>query len=72
MHGKISSGIQLIVSLARKQPNIEPINDASSSATWSALAVSQLQKENHKQALTKELVIYEDICDFQALKTEFH
>lgn len=65
MHGKMTSGIQLTVSLARKQPNIEPINDASSSATWSALAVSQSQKGNHKDALSRELVIYDDIFDFQ-------
>ena len=66
MQGKITSGIQLTVSLARKQLNIEPINDASSSATWSALAVSQLQKGIHMDALTIELVFYDDIYDFQA------
>lgn len=59
MHGKIIGGIQLTVSLARKQPNIEPINDASSSATWSALAVSQSQKGNHKDK--RELVVYDDV-----------
>lgn len=31
------SGIQLKVSLARRQPQIEPINDATSSSTWSTL-----------------------------------
>lgn len=30
-------GVQLQVQLARRQPQIEPINDASSSATWSTL-----------------------------------
>lgn len=59
MHGKILCGIQLTVSLARKQPQIEPINDASSSATWSALAVSQSQKGNHKDK--RELVVYDDV-----------
>jgi negative elongation factor E len=33
------SGIQLKVSLARRQPVIEPINDASSSATWSTIGI---------------------------------
>lgn len=59
MNGKNIGGIQLTVSLARKQPNIEPINDASSSSTWSALAVSQSQKGNHKDK--RELVIYDDV-----------
>lgn len=37
MHGSMVSGIQLKVSLARRQPQIEPINDATSSSTWSTL-----------------------------------
>lgn len=37
MHGKACAGIQLQVQLARRQPQIEPINDASSSAVWSTL-----------------------------------
>ena len=37
MNGSMVSGIQLKVSLARRQPVIEPINDASSSATWSTI-----------------------------------
>lgn len=37
MDGSIGSGIHLQVSLARRQPQIEPINDASSSSTWSTL-----------------------------------
>ncbi|CAL4202646.1 unnamed protein product, partial [Meganyctiphanes norvegica] len=40
MHGSMVSGIQLKVSLARRQPVIDPINDASSSATWSTIAAS--------------------------------
>ncbi|CAG9798672.1 unnamed protein product [Chironomus riparius] len=59
MHGKIIEGIQLTVSLARKQPQIEPINDASSSAVWSTLATSQSQKGNHKDK--RELVVYDDV-----------
>lgn len=58
MHGKLITGIQLTVSLARKQPQIEPINDASSSAVWSTLATSQSQKGNHKDK--RELVVYDD------------
>lgn len=59
MHGKMINGIQLTVSLARKQPQIEPINDASSSAVWSTLATSQSQKGNHKDK--RELVVYDDV-----------
>lgn len=46
MHSKTVSGISLQVQLARRQPQIEPINDASSSAVWSTLGktVSNLLK----------------------------
>ncbi|KAA0190789.1 hypothetical protein HAZT_HAZT007064 [Hyalella azteca] len=37
MNGTMVSGVQLKVSLARRQPPVEPINDASSSATWSTI-----------------------------------
>lgn len=37
MHTKTITGITLQVQLARRQPQIEPINDASSSAVWSTL-----------------------------------
>lgn len=37
MNGSMVSGIQLKVSLARRQPVIEPINDAASSTTWSTI-----------------------------------
>lgn len=37
MHNKPAAGVQLMVQLARRQPQIDPINDASSSATWSTL-----------------------------------
>lgn len=37
MNTKAVNGIQLQVQLARRQPQIEPINDASSSAVWSTL-----------------------------------
>jgi hypothetical protein len=39
MNGSMVSGIQLKVSLARRQPVIEPINDASSSATYSLTVI---------------------------------
>lgn len=39
MHSKAVAGIQLQVQLARRQPQIEPINDASSSAVWSTLGM---------------------------------
>ena len=39
MNGSMVSGIQLKVSLARRQPVIDPINDASSSATWSTIGM---------------------------------
>lgn len=37
LHTKTVSGIALQVQLARRQPQIEPINDASSSAVWSTI-----------------------------------
>lgn len=37
MHSKGAAGIQLTVQLARRQPQIDPINDASSSTTWATL-----------------------------------
>lgn len=37
MHSKTVSGISLQVQLARRQPQIEPINEASCSAVWSTL-----------------------------------
>ncbi|GJQ71150.1 putative negative elongation factor [Trypoxylus dichotomus] len=61
MDGSMVSGIQLKVSLARRQPQIEPINDATSSSTWSTLAASHSQKGNHRDK--RDLVIYDDIFD---------
>lgn len=37
LHSKTVSGISLQVQLARRQPQIEPINHASSSIVWSTL-----------------------------------
>uniref|UniRef100_A0A6B2EEW7 Negative elongation factor E n=1 Tax=Phlebotomus kandelakii TaxID=1109342 RepID=A0A6B2EEW7_9DIPT len=59
MHGKAAAGIQLQVQLARRQPQIEPINDASSSAVWSTLAASHSQKGSLKDK--REMVHYDDI-----------
>lgn len=63
MHGKMIAGIQLQVQLARRQPQIEPINDASSSAVWSTLASSHSQKGNHKVD-KREMVSYTDVDMF--------
>ncbi|CAB3377479.1 Hypothetical predicted protein [Cloeon dipterum] len=57
MEGSMVKGIQLKVTLARRQPRIEPINEASSSATWSTIAASHSQKGSHKDA--RQLVIYD-------------
>lgn len=46
MHSKMSGGITLQVQLARRQPQIEPINDASSSAAWSTLG-NLIRKVEH-------------------------
>uniref|UniRef100_U5ENW6 Negative elongation factor E n=1 Tax=Corethrella appendiculata TaxID=1370023 RepID=U5ENW6_9DIPT len=57
MHNKAVNGIQLQVQLARRQPQIEPINDASSSSAWSTIAANHSQKGNHKDK--RELVTYD-------------
>ncbi|CAH1112452.1 unnamed protein product [Psylliodes chrysocephalus] len=61
MHGSMVSGIPLKVSLARRQPQIEPINDATSSTAWATLASSHSQKGNHRDK--RNLVIYDDIFE---------
>lgn len=58
MHGKNVGGIQLQVQLARRQPQIEPINEASSSAAWSTIATNNSQKGSLKDK--REQVVYED------------
>jgi len=57
-NGNVVGGIQLKVSMARRQPVIDPINDASSSATWSTIAASHSQKGSHKDK--RELVAYDE------------
>lgn len=58
VNGSLVSGVQLKVSLARRQPVIDPINDASSSSTWSTIAANHSQKGSHKDK--REMVTYED------------
>eukprot|EP00095_Tigriopus_kingsejongensis_P008961 maker-scaffold334_size202906-snap-gene-0.19 protein:Tk08961 transcript:maker-scaffold334_size202906-snap-gene-0.19-mRNA-1 annotation:"negative elongation factor e" len=57
-NGNMVHGIQIEVSMARRQPVIEPINDASSSSTWSTIAASHSQKGSHKDK--RDLVAYDD------------
>lgn len=59
MHGRLINGNPLTVTLARKQPQIEQINNASSSAVWSTLATSHSQKGHHHKD-HREVVTYED------------
>uniref|UniRef100_A0A336M931 Negative elongation factor E n=1 Tax=Culicoides sonorensis TaxID=179676 RepID=A0A336M931_CULSO len=63
MHTKAIAGITLQVQLARRQPQIEPINDASSSAVWSTLASNHSQKGNHKTD-RRGLPTYDDLDMF--------
>ncbi|XP_067005733.1 negative elongation factor E [Anabrus simplex] len=56
--GSMVSGIQLKVSLARRQPVIQPINDATSSATWSTIAASHSQKGSHKDK--RDAIVYDE------------
>ncbi|KAL2739701.1 negative elongation factor E [Vespula maculifrons] len=58
MDGSMVSSIQLKVSLARRQPIIESINDASSSSMWTPIAANYSQKSVHKDR--RELKVYEE------------
>lgn len=58
MDGSMVSSIQLKVSLARRQPIIEPMNDATSSSMWSSAAANYSQKSAHKDR--RDLKIYEE------------
>lgn len=58
MHSKSIGGIMLQVQLARRQPQIDPINEASSSATWSTIASNNSQKGSLKDK--REQVVYDD------------
>ena len=54
----MASSIQLKVSMARRQPVVEPISDTTSSSMWSTLAASYTQKTIHKDK--RDLKVYED------------
>jgi len=58
INGSLVSGVQLKVSLARRQPIIDPINDSSSSTTWSTIAASHSQKGSHKDK--REVTVYDE------------
>lgn len=58
VNGSLVSGVQLKVSLARRQPVIDPINDSSSSTTWSTIAASHSQKGSHKDK--REMIAYDE------------
>ena len=58
VNGTMVGGVQLKVSLARRQPVIDPINDASSSSTWSTIAASHSQKGSHRDK--REMVTYDE------------
>ncbi|XP_015429986.1 PREDICTED: negative elongation factor E [Dufourea novaeangliae] len=58
MDGSMVSSIQLKVSLARRQPIIEPMNDVTSSLMWSPIAANYSQKSAHKDR--RDLKVYEE------------
>lgn len=58
MNGSMASGIQLKVSLARRQPSIESSAETQSSSNWSSIAQSTSQKGTHKDK--RDLVAYVD------------
>lgn len=58
INGSMVSGVQLKVTLARRQPQISPINDAASSSTWATIAASHSQKGSHKDK--RQPVVYEE------------
>ncbi|XP_072766824.1 negative elongation factor E [Anoplolepis gracilipes] len=58
MDGSMVSSIQLKVSLARRQPIIEPVSDIMSSSMWSPIAANYSQKSAHKDR--RDLKVYEE------------
>lgn len=56
MNGTMVSGIQLKVSLARRQPNIDSASEAPSSSNWASIAASNSQKGAHKDK--RDVVAY--------------
>ncbi|KAJ1523504.1 hypothetical protein ONE63_001356 [Megalurothrips usitatus] len=59
INGSMVSGTQLKVSLARRQPQINPISDIPSTFSWSSIAASHSQKGSHKDK--RQPVSYEDV-----------
>lgn len=64
-NGCIVSGVQLKVSVARRQPTLESITASAntaatdnSSASWSSIAASSSQKGSHQE--TREMVTYDE------------
>lgn len=62
MDGSMVSGIQLNVSLARRQPQINRTQEGNPSAAWTSISTSTSQKGNHRDK--RELVSYDDLMDF--------
>ena len=58
VNGSFVGGVQLKVSLTRRQPVIDPINDDSSSSTWSKITASHSQKGSHRDK--RDMVTYEE------------
>lgn len=58
MDGSMVSSIQLKVSLARRQPVIDPINDTAASSMWSSIAANYSQKSAHKDR--RDMKIYDE------------
>ncbi|CAG0895039.1 unnamed protein product [Cyprideis torosa] len=61
LNGSMVAGIQIKVSLARRQPVIEHLaNNEPSSSTWSAIAASKYQKGLHRDK-RQSLTSYDDL-----------
>lgn len=58
MNGSMVSGIQLKVSLARRQPIIETLTENAHGSSWGAIAASQSQKGAHVDK--RNMVTYDD------------
>lgn len=58
LNGTSLDGVDLKVTMARRQPVIDPINDSSSSTTWATIAASHSQKGGHKDK--RNLVAYDE------------
>lgn len=57
-NGTVVDGIELKVTMARRQPVIDPINDSSSSTTWATIAANHSQRGGHKDK--RALVAYDE------------